>query len=166
MECFQYSEAFCLLLFHCWVPPAKQTHIQHYLNIFPLSSHLNWEAGLLWWWQVETTLRRNLSFPENLELCDFSNRDYHNINRKQQAWRDISALLDIMGKLFFFILNCTRIQSMIYFQLMLAHFQCLFLTMVNHGDFKYFQTSCFQHSFPMETSWSNLRSLPSSRLTD
>ena len=44
-----------------------------------------------------------VTFAGYPELYDFTNHSYHDMNRKQQSWRQISAKLEISGKLFSFI---------------------------------------------------------------
>lgn len=44
------------------------------------------------------------------ELYDFMNRNYHNVNKKQQAWRQVSLAIEMSGKLLSSI-NCTNISS-------------------------------------------------------
>ncbi len=33
------------------------------------------------------------------ELYDFTNRNYHNVNKKHQAWRQVSVTIEMPGKL-------------------------------------------------------------------
>lgn len=71
--------------------------IRVFTFLFVLSSQINSDAILFWWWWQSCLEKKNILEEKVLldvswcpNLSDFINLTYHALNKKQQAWKQIS----------------------------------------------------------------------------